>query len=313
MVDIERINTRSRFTKAKLRNALPLMLMVYPLFLLVLLFSYVPLWGWSIAFIDYSPGVSIFDHAFVGFKHFARVFSTGSDFLLALRNTVVLSLLILATMPIPVIIAILINEQRSTPFKRTIQTMLSFPNFISWIIVYSLFFSFLSVDDGLINVLFLRMGWIDSPSNLLANPNATWPLMTFVFLWKTMGWDVIIYLAALSGIDQELYQAAMVDGANRLQQTLYITIPGILPTFAVLFILTVGNFLNIGFEQYFTFHNSLVHEYIEVLDTFIYRIGMQRLNFSVATAVGIFKTVVGVILLLFSNAVYKKIQGYSLI
>lgn len=291
-----------------------LLFMALPSFFFLLLFYYVPIWGWSIAFVDYIPGVKISESTFVGLKYFNRLFDGGSDFLMVVRNTLVLSGLRILLSPVPIALAIMISEVKSKVYKRSIQTLMSLPNFISWIVVYSLFFSMLSVNEGLINVLLVdKLGILERGIDFLAKPEFSWPMMTFAALWKESGWVAIIYLAAITGIDKEQYQAAQIDGANKMQQIKYITIPGILPTFAVMFVLSVGNIFNSGFDQYFVFHNAMVHSQIEVIDTYVYRIGLQNANFSFATAVGVFKTFISITLLLLANTVNKKIMGNGLL
>ena len=291
----------------------PYLIMTVPFFILVVLFNYVPLWGWVLAFVDYSPGRSIADSSFAGLKYFRQLFDSTSDFGLVLRNTLVLSFLQLLLTPLPVILAIMITNVRKRWYSRLVQTVTSFPHFTSWIIVYSVFFAFFSIDDGALNkLLYSTLHWIDEPTNLLADERYSWWLMTFATLWKTAGWTAIIYIAAITGIDQEQYQAAEVDGANRWQQALHITIPGIMPTFIILLLINIGNMLNIGFDQYYVFHNALVHNRIEVIDTYTYRIGITELNFSYATAAGIFKSFVSITLLFAANRFSRLTTGHSI-
>lgn len=301
--------------RSSLKRNFPLLCMTVPFFLLVVVFAYGPLWGWAIAFTDYSPGVSIFQTGFTGLKYFARIFGNTSEFLMVMRNTLVLSLLSLLTSPLVVLLAIMLNEVRSNTFKRVVQTLAAFPNFISWVVGYSLFFAMMSVDDGLINNLLLKSGLLTRPVDFLGESQYAWFLQTFASFWKTAGWSTIIYIAAITGIDRELYDAANVDGAGRFGKIRHIIIPGILPTYFVLLILGIGNILSAGggFEQYFVFHNALVHDYIEVLDTYTYRLGMEMNDFPLATAAGIFKTVVSVILLFGANRIHKIAVGHPII
>ena len=286
--------------------------MTVPFIIIIVVFNYVPLWGWVVAFVDYFPGVSIAESNFAGLKYFIWLFEGGAEFLRVLRNTLVFSILILVTTPVPVVFALLLTEVRKSWCRRSVQTIAALPNFISWIVVYGIFFALLAVDDGMVNNALLRLGVIRQPFDVLGNPSWTWGFMTFAHIWKSTGWGAIIYLAAISAIDPQLYQAARVDGAGRLRQVIHITVPGILPTYSVILVLTVANSLNVGFEQYFVFHNALNHEVIEVLDTYAYRLGLAQMQFSFATAVGIFKTVVSVILLTFANMVFKRINDRSL-
>ncbi len=289
------------------------MLMTVPFFLLVLVFAYVPIFGWVMAFQAYFPGKGMLSQSFVGFKHFERMF-TDDEFYRALRNTLVLSFLGLLVSPAPMALALLLNEVRRKWFRKTIQIITSFPNFISWIIVFSVFFAFFSVEDGVINKLFLELGIWKTPSNILADPSAAWVFQTLVGMWKGLGWGAIIYLAALAGIDQELYEAARVDGANRFREAWHISLPGMLPTFVVLFILGIGGMLSGGgFEQMFTFSNPMVVEKLDNLDTYVYRTGLQGIAFSYATAVGLAKSLVSILLLLGANAISKRINGSSVL
>jgi ABC-type polysaccharide transport system permease subunit len=300
--------------KSALAGRASLLCMTVPFFILIVIFSYVPLWGWSIAFIDYSPGIPILESGFAGLKYFFRIFGSTSEFLMVMRNTLVLSGLNMLVSPLIVILAVMLNEVRSSPVKRVVQTVSSFPNFVSWVIVYSLFFSMLSVEDGVVNNALLKLGLMSQPVDFLGTPQSAWMLQTFATFWKNAGWNAIIYIAAIANIDIELYDAAEIDGAGRLDRIWHITVPGILPTFFVLFILGIGNLLSAGgFEQYFIFHNALVHDYIEVLDTYTYRVGMQVNDFPLATAAGIFKTLVSIVLLIFANKLHKKTMGYPII
>lgn len=298
---------------SKFKKSYTLIIMTVPLFLLAMLFSYGPLWGWSMAFVDYTPGVSILSSRFTGLEQFTYFFEAGSQFLLVLRNTLALNLLALAMCPLPIIFSLMLTESRSVLFKKAIQTVTSFPNFISWIIVYAVFFAFLSVEDGMINHLLLGLHIIDKPTDILANPDAAWLLQTFASVWKGIGWNAIIYLAAIAGIDKELYDAAEVDGAGRFRRILHITIPGLLPTFSVILILSVGSLINSGFDQFYVFDNALVHDKLNVIDTYTYRMGLQQFDFSYATAVGIFKSLISVVLLTVSNTMSKVATGKSII
>jgi putative aldouronate transport system permease protein len=301
--------TKRRWSKGRF----PLYAMTIPFFVFVLLFHYVPLWGWSIAFVDYSPGVDLMQSKFVGLKYFHRLFSGTSEFGLVLRNTLVLSVLHLLLSPVPVVLAIMITNVRKRWFGKIVQTVLSFPNFTSWIIVYSIFFAFFSIDDGMLNkLLYSKLHLIGEPSNVLGDPAWTWPFMTLATMWKTAGWTAIIYISAIAGIDQEQYQAAEVDGANRLQQALHVTVPGIMPTFTILLLISIGNMLNIGFEQYYVFHNALIHDKIEVIDTYTYRMGLIQMDFSYSTAAGIFKSLISIVLLFGANVVTKWTTGRSI-
>lgn len=290
-----------------------LFLLAAPFLIQVIIFNYVPLWGWLMAFVDYSPGVKIFQSQFVGLRQFEAIFSGGSEFLMVMRNTLVLGFLSLLVIPFSVLLSILITECRGTFFKKFVQTATSLPNFISWVIAYSIFFNFLSLEDGFINVILLKLNIVGAPIEFLTSEKLVWPIQTFITLWKGVGWSAIIFISAIAGIDQELYQAAYVDGAGRFKRIMNITVPGIMPTLVVIMLLSVGSILSSGFEQYYMFHNGMVHNYIEILDTYTYRLGIAQGDYSFATAVGIFKTVVSVLLLVFVNGLAKKSTGQSVL
>jgi len=294
------------------RNGLKvrLLVMALPLFALVIVFNYLPLWGWAMAFIRYRPGISIFQSDFAGFQNFIKIFEPGSNFLQVFRNTLVLGLLGQLGVPAAVVLALLLNESRLLRFKRVIQTATSLPNFISMVIIYSIFFRFLSVEDGLVNILLRDLG-IGRPIDFLATRELVWPLQTFVTLWQYTGWTAIIFISAIAGIEQELYEAASVDGAGRFKLIWHITLPGIMPTYIVMMIINIGFILSTGFEQYFLFYNGMIASHIEVLDTYVYRIGLAQGNYSFATAIGISRTIISVFLLTIANLMSKRFADRS--
>jgi ABC-type polysaccharide transport system permease subunit len=208
------------------------------------------------------------------------------------------------------IFAILLNEIPSRRFRKGFQILSTLPHFISWIIVYSLAFALFS-SDGVINRFFAIIGLSDQ--NWLTNIDVVYPFQTIILQWKNLGWSAIIYIAALTGIDQELYEAAKVDGANRLHCVWYITVPGLMPTFIVLALLAIANFVNSGLDQYFVFNNAFVMDKIEVIELYTYRLGMQIFDYSYATAVGIFKSVISIALLFSTNYLAKRFRGESII
>lgn len=290
-----------------------LLLMALPFMILIIVFNYIPLMGWIYAFFDYKPGLKLYQSHFVGMKYFLLALSGGSELLTVLRNTLVLSFLNILTSPLPVIFAILLSETPRRRFRKFVQTVTTLPNFISWVLVFMLSFTFFSVDDGFVNNILLKLKIVEIPINFLAIEGLVWPFQTAINVWKTLGWSAIIYLAAITSIDQELYDAAKVDGTGRFRSILHITIPGIMPTFTVILLLQVGNMLTNGFDQYFVFYNPMVHNSIQVLDLYLYRMGIVLYDYSYSTALGMFKTIVSVILLFFVNFVSKKVRGDSII
>jgi len=288
-----------------------LFFLVLPFVCLVLLFHYVPLLGWAYAFVDYTPGLALGQMKFAGFKYFEYLFSGISDFPIVIRNTLVLSLLKIASMVVPIVLAILISQVKNTRYARFIQTASSIPNFISWVLIYAIFFNFFSAEGGMLNQVLSFFGKSESV-NMLGNKDIAWGMQTAVSIWKQAGWDAIIYIAAIAGIDQALYDAAAVDGAGELKKILHVTIPGILPTFFVLFLMAVANILSNGFEQYYVFQNPMVIDRLEVLDTYIYRMGIINSQYSYATAMGMFKSLISIVLLTAANLLSKRARGESI-
>lgn len=304
-----------KLNKWKMPNKYKLFLMVAPFLVLVFIFSYLPLSGWQYAFYNYKPGFALSQCEFVGFKWFQRLVSTPAqtrEILRVLVNTLAMSGLQMLTSVLPVIFAIFLSEIRSSKYRKSVQILTTLPNFISWVLVYSVAFSMFSVDTGFINRILVSSGLVKDGINFLADPDFIWLKMTGWHIWKGLGWNAIMYLAAIAGIDQELYEAARVDGANRFQQMLHITVPGIMPTFFVLLTLSIGNLINTGMESYFVFQNAMNKDTIEVLDLYVYNIGMVGRNFSLATAIGMLKSVVSVTLLVLANGASKLVRGESI-
>ncbi len=286
------------------RRRYQLLFMALPLMALVILFAYVPLLGWSYAFFDYKPGVPLFQNEYVGFKYFIQFLTDRWDMYRVMKNTLILAVLNYLVSPLPMIFAIMLNSVHHIRYKKAIQTLTTFPNFISWIIVYSLAFQLFS-SEGLITELLASLNLIKPGYNVLSDAGAVYWFQTVMGQWKGLGWSSIIYMAAIAGIDQELYEAAAIDGANRFQSTLHITVPGLIPTFIVLLLLGIGNFMNVGFDQYYVFKNAGNSDTIEVLDIYVYRIGMQNYKYSYGIAIGIMKSVVSMVLLFSANAISK--------
>jgi ABC-type polysaccharide transport system permease subunit len=289
-----------------------LLIYLFPFMLLVFMFSYVPLAGWGLAFFDYFPGIPLNKMEFTGFGQFARVFQNMTNLLRVMKNTVTFALLGYLVSPLPIIMAIALNEVKSTKLKRVIQTVTTFPNFISWIIVYAVAFQFFS-NDGLVSTLFQKFGLTDKAFSLLAQEDSVYAFQTCLGVWKGVGWSSVIYLAAIVGIDQELFEAADIDGASRMQKILHITIPSILPTFIVLSLLAISSFVGVGFDQYFLFNNPMVADKIEVIDLYVYRVGLLNSDYSFGTAVGIMKSVISIAMLFGINGLSKKLRGYGII
>lgn len=267
------------------------------------IFKYGPMWGLLIAFKDYSPFAGFGGSPWVGFSHFQRFFT--SDFQLLMRNTLWLGILsILFYFPIPIILALLLNEIRRERFKKTVQTLIYIPHFFSWVIIVGITYIFFNADDGVISVIAKSLG--GTPTSILTNPDLFRPMIILQQIWKEAGWGTIIFLAALAGVDVCQYEAARMDGANRLQQAWYITLPAIKSIVVTLLILRLGSFLDTGFEQILLMTNGLNRGVAEVFDTFVYQNGVILGDFSYTTAAGLFKSLVGLILILVSNSLAKR-------
>ncbi len=289
-----------------------LTLLAVPFILFVFAFSYVPLFGWILAFVNYKPGLNIWDCDFKGLFYFKLIFQDWNKMASVLKNTLAMSFLGLVCTPLPAIFAIFLSELPSARFKKVVQTLTTIPNFISWVIIYALAYALFST-EGVVNQLLLQAGVIETAGNILGSSRITWVFQTILNVWKVLGWNAIIYFAAIAGIDSELYDAASVDGAGRFHKILHITVPGISSTFFVLLLLQVSNMLSLGIDQYLAFYNSMVADKILVLDLYVYRLGLITQDYSYATAVGIFKSLVSIILLFSVNGISKKLRGESLV
>lgn len=293
-----------------------LFLYALPFLVLVFLFSYLPLYGWLYSFYNYRPGYALADTPFVGFQWFRSIFANPTqtqEVMRVMRNTAAMSTLGIATSVLPVAFAIFLAEIRTMWFKKSVQILTTLPNFISWVLVYAIAFMMFNVDNGLVNKIMIGLGWQERGINYLATDNHTWLAMIAWATWKGLGWGAIMYIAAITAIDQELYDAAKVDGAGRFGMIRHITIPGILPTYFVLLLLQVANFINNGMEQYFVFQNAINKDHIEVLDLYVYNTGMLGTNFSFATAVSMLKSLISIALLFFVNKLSKIVRGESII
>ncbi|GEN56317.1 sugar ABC transporter permease [Halolactibacillus alkaliphilus] len=284
-----------------------LLLMSMPFLIWLFIFKYLPLSGWLMAFQDYKPARGFQESEFVGFDQFKFLFQD-DRFLQVMRNTLAMSMINLVLGFVTAItLAILLNELRNVGFKRIVQTISYMPHFLSWVVVAGLVSSALSVDDGIINILLMNLGIIDEPIMFLGVGQYFWGLLGASEVWKSVGWNSIIYLAAITMIDQEQYEAAEIDGATRLQRIFYITLPGIKPVVVILMIMNIGYILESGFEAQYLLMNPMNMDYAENLDIFVLRYGLRQANFSLATAAGMFKTVISFIFLFAANKVAHKL------
>lgn len=292
-------------SKGHFRKYWDLYLILLPGVAHLLLFRYVPLWGIVIAFQDFSPFAGIAGSDWVGLKHFETMFRD-PDFAVLFRNTLLISLYKIGWgFPGPIILALMLNEVRRIVFKRWVQTLVYLPHFLSWIIIGGILFNLLSPSTGIVNAALKALGF--EPILFLASPDWFRTILVASDIWKDVGWGTIIYLAALAGIDPQLYEAAIMDGANKWRQTIHVTLPSIMNTIVILLLLRLGNMLEVGFEQIFVLYNPLVYEVADVFETYIYREGITQGNFSYTTAIGLFQNAVGLLMVIAANHASKKL------
>jgi putative aldouronate transport system permease protein len=290
----------------KLGRQRQLLYMSLPIILYIILFTYVPLWGWTMAFQNYRPARSFSNQEWVGLRWFKFLFED-KLFLRTIRNTVAMSFINTSLGFITAIgFALLLNEVKNIFFKRTIQTISYLPHFLSWVIVTGLVSSMLTTDNGAVNSALIAIGVLKEPVLWLAEPNYFWGIIGATYVWKEVGWNTIIYLAAIAGIDPNLYEAAEIDGCNRYQKMWRITLPCIKPTIIILLIMSVGRILDAGFELQYLLRNGLVMDVSDTIDIYVLIFGLSRSNYSLATAAGMFKNIVNITLIFIANEIAKR-------
>jgi putative aldouronate transport system permease protein len=290
-------------------------LYILPFLVLVAIFSYYPLYGWVYAFFDYKPPFPLSMDQFVAFKWFRSLFANSvkiKQLLTVLRNTFAISGLSLLFSWFPMIFAVFLNELKAKKFRKFVQTVTTLPNFISWVLVYSIAYCVFS-STGVVNSLLMNLGIIDTPQMFLQSSGHIWFKMWLWLTWKNAGWAAIMYIAAISGIDEQMNEAARVDGASRMQVIWHITIPSLLPTYFVLVMLNLANFLSNGMEQFYVFQNAFNKDTIQVLDLYVYNLALGGGGYSLSTAISIFKSVVSILLLCITNGVSKLVRGEGFI
>ena len=302
--------------KAKRQASFREFLLILPFIIVVAIFAYYPLYGWIYSFFDYQPPRPFSWDSFVGLKWFRFLFQNPSylnQTLRVLRNTFAMSGIALAFSWLPMFFAVFLNEIKSTRYKKLVQTVTTLPNFISWVLVYSVAFLLMS-NNGLFNSALQQLGLISQPIDFMKSDAQIWFKMWLWLTWKNLGWAAIMYIAAIAGIDTEMYEAARVDGASRLRCIWHITLPSLLPTFFVLLLLNISNILNNGMEQYFVFQNSWNREYIQVLDLYVYNISTSKPPvYSVSTALSMLKSIVSLVLLFGANTASKLLRHESIV
>lgn len=298
-------------SRTKFKNQIEIQSMVWPGIIFLLVFSYIPLYGIVIAFKDFNIMSGITGGEFVGLKYF-KEFLTDPNLFGVAKNTLIINLLgLLVGFPAPIILAILITELKGKRFKKMAQTISYLPHFLSWVIFGGIVLELLS-SGGMVNRILNALHLYEGNVNIMADPSKFYLVFIIVSVLKSMGYGSILYISAITSVDQDMYEAAIIDGANRIQKIIYITIPAIMGTIVIMLILQISNLLNTGFEQVLIFQNTLNLKASETIDTYVYKIGMMQQRYSYATAVGLLKSVIAVILLITANKVSKKISGKGL-
>jgi putative aldouronate transport system permease protein len=288
-----------------------LQLMALPGLIWMIVFNYVPMYGIIIAFKEFRIIHTINQAPWVGLMHFKEIFHD-EDFFLVMKNTLGISMLkLLIGFPLPIIFALFLNEIQNFRFKKMVQTISYLPHFLSWVVLGGIMVTWFS-EGGFVNELLINFGLIHEPIGFLARPEGFWLMAVLSDTWKELGWGAIIYLAAISGIPPEMYEAATIDGANRFQKIIYVTLPAIAGTVTILLILAISGILNTNFDQMLVLNNPLNSDASNVIDLYVYRIGIREMRFSYSTAVGLFKSVIAFILLLGANGFSSRVQGRSL-
>ncbi len=288
---------------------------ILPFIILVAVFSYYPLYGWFYSFFDYRPPKPMDLNSFVGLKWFLYLMDTPArrgQIFQVLLNTLAMSGLTIGFSWLPMIFAVFLNEIKCVPFRKLVQTITTIPNFISWVLVYSIAYSLFN-STGMMNTFLQQLGLISTPIKFLQSADHIWFKMWLWLTWKNLGWAAIMYMAAIAGIDEELNEAARVDGATRMQVIRHITIPSLMPTFFVLLLLSIANFLSNGMEQYYVFQNPFNKNTIQVLDLYVYNLAMGNGSYSVSTALSMMKSLISIALLAAANGLSKLVRGESII
>lgn len=304
MTDMAKEKRSELFKRIKKHRMFYLFLL--PAAVMVFLFSYMPLWGITIAFKDFKMARGIMGSEWVGLEHFQKLF-TDPIFYRVLKNTLIIGIsTLLVSFPVTILFTLLVNEILHTGFKKIVQTITYLPHFLSWVVVGTFAFQILSPSSGVVNTILTRLGILDGPVYFMAQPNLFVVIYLIVYLWKETGYSIVVYLAVISGIDTEQYEAAQIDGANRFQKILYITLPAMLPTICVMLILNIGTIISVGFDPIFNLYCDATYRTADVISTFVYRKGMVEAQFDYSTAVGLFQNIVSLTLVLLSNWLARK-------
>lgn len=297
---------KRRITWRQIKSQRTLILLSIPFIIYAIIFFYVPLGGWIMAFQNYKPKNGLFHSDFVGLQKFEFLFSN-DQFLRVIRNTLAMGVInLVLTTVTAILFAILLSEFRFSKGRKLVQTISYLPHFLSWVIVTGIVFDVLSTENGIVNELLMNLYLIEKPINFLAEPKMFWWIVGFANVWKETGWNSIIYLAAITSINPDLYEAASIDGAGRIAKIWHITLTGIKPTFFILLIMNIGNVLNAGFEVQYLLGNGLVQSVSQTIDIYVLKYGISQADYSLGTAAGIFKSLVSLILIVAANQITKK-------
>lgn len=299
-------NKSKTITWKKIVKQKELVLLTIPFIIFTLIFNYIPLFGWIMAFQNYKPALGVLGSKFVGLENFKFLFVNNADFLRVIRNTLAMGVinLVLGTF-FAIFFALVLNEVKLIRTKKLVQTISYLPHFLSMIVIVGILKDCLSIDDGIINDVFMGLHLIKAPVNWLTIPSLFWWIVGFANVWKETGWNSIIYLSAITSISPDLYEAASIDGAGRLRKIWNITLPGIKPTIFILLIMNVGNVLNAGFEIQYLLNNPVIQKVSQTIDIYVLKYGISLGNFSRGTAAGIFKSLVSIILIIIANTAAK--------
>jgi putative aldouronate transport system permease protein len=299
-----------KYFKKSILNNYVLYLFSIPALAYIIIFHYLPLYGIQIAFRDFNPGLGIWNSPGVGFMHFEYFFQS-SQFWNLLRNTLTISFMQLVFgFPVPIILALTLHYCTSQKYKKLVQTVTYAPHFISMVVMIGMIILFLSPSSGMVNQIIKALGF--EPIYFMGRPDLFKPIYVVSGVWQNAGWGSIIYIATLAGVDQEIHEAAIVDGASKLRRIWHIDIPSILPTMIILLILNMGQVMNVGFEKVFLLQNDIVLEQSEVISTYVYKVGLQQANYSYSTAIGLFNNIINFILLFTVNKISKKVSSVGL-
>ena len=302
----EYVSKKNKITWKKIVKQKELILLTIPFIIYVIIFNYAPLVGWIMAFQDYKPKYGIFHSKFIGLENFKYLFVDNTEFLLTIRNTLAMGVInLFLSFVFAILFALLLNEVRSMKFKKLVQTVSYMPHFLSMIIIVGILKDVTSIDHGVINEVLLSLHVIAEPIDVFQMPNLFWWIVGFTGVWKETGWNSIIYLAAITSINPDLYEAASIDGAGRLRKMWNITLPSIKPTIFILLLINIGNVLNAGFEIQYLLTNPIIKNVAQTIDIYVLKYGISLGNFSRGTAAGIFKSLVSIILIFIGNSVAK--------